>query len=101
MRRQWKLDVKERPLKIKEKRILKEIEHRSRLKIPARAVMYERHTPRATVCTIFLANWWDLIARRIVGVTIRSRTDTEDMGMGQEQSFRRALEDYVNRQRCK
>lgn len=101
MRNQSKYDEKERRLNAIEKRILREIEHQSGLKIPARAVMYERHTPRATVCTVFLANWWDLIARRIVGVTIRSRTDTEDPEMGKEQSFRRALVDYVARQRRK
>lgn len=101
MRKQWRWDIKERPLKIVENRILKEIEHRNKLKIPARAVMYERHTPRATVCTIFIANWWDIFVHRAVGVTIRSRDDEEEPTTGQEKSFRRALEDYVAKKRHK
>jgi len=45
------------------------IEGTSGLKIPAQTVMYERHTPKMTVCTVFLANWWDLITKQIVGVS--------------------------------
>lgn len=101
MRNQSKYDEKERRLNAIEKRILREIEHQSGLKIPARVVMYERHTPRATVCTIFLAKWWDIYACQIVGVTFRSRNDKEDPETGQHWAFRRALEDYVTRKKRK
>jgi len=102
MKNQQKYDVKERPLNATEMGILTELSLKSGLNFkPLMVVMYERHTPRTTVCTIFLADGYDLFAQRIVGVTMRSRNDKEDPEIGRQWAFRRALEDYIERMQKK
>ncbi len=99
MRNQSKYNEKTRALNPIEEQILHEVEQKSGMKIPATNVKYERHTPRATVCTVFLTIFAehgdDPNLRAITGVTIRSKKDKENPVTGREQSFRRALEDYV------
>ena len=102
MRNQNKYDELERLLNSAEEQTLHEVEQKSGMRIPAKSVMYERHTPRATVCTIFLSPWrtpfWTC---HITGVAIRNKKDKENPITGQEQSFRRALEDYVERKKIR
>lgn len=95
MRNQYKYDVPCRPLNAEEKTILEDVEKKSETKFNVIEVAYERHTPRATVCIIFQSKYWGLIVSHIIGVSIRSKTDTEAPEVGRLFAFRRALEDLV------
>lgn len=94
MKRQVKYNEGKRPLNADEKLVLNEVEQTRNMKIDVTSVQYERHAPRATLCIAFLK--YGFFGNHICGITIRNRWDKEDPAFGKLQSFRRALNDYVD-----
>lgn len=99
MRSENKYDQKRKKLNEVEKKTIEEIEKRHRTKLTVLDVTYERHTPRATVCIVKIARWWGLKVDDAIGVSIRSISDMESPEVGRLWSFRRALEDYIERRK--
>ena len=97
MRNQERYNVKTRDLNIDEQVILKYIEKESGMKLHIVAVAYERHIPRATLCRVYQSKWFGLLVVPLYGISVRIKTDIEDPEIGRLKSFRRALEEYVER----